>query len=748
MESLTATDLRAVGEFRLLARLGAGGMGQVFLASSLAGRFVAVKVIHTELCRDAEFVQRFRNEAEAAQRVSGWYTAPVVAVGVNDNPPWLATAFVSGPSLDDILTRHGPLPLPAVWRLAAGLAEALRAIHATGLVHRDLKPANVLLAPDGPRVIDFGIARAVADTRLTATGTIIGTLSFMSPEQAQAQATGPASDVFSLGSLLAFTASGAAPFNGGPGASSASVLYRIVHDQPDLAEVPPDIRGLIEACLAKDPGQRPDLARVAAYSTAAAERLGLSPAAFWPRQVADVIQAQQAALTAQIEALQLASATHVEGTWRANGSATNPSHRAAPAPTWPAAGPAAAPVAAPGTGTPIAAPGTNGGTKLPGQPGMSRRGVLIGAGIGSIAVVGGAVGWALNSRTPASPPPSAATGNTPAGQSLQKYRGVGAPGKAVWTFPTGNAINANPGAANGVVYVGSTDNNLYAISTATGHQAWSLSTGSVTAAPQAVGDVVCLSTSEGHFYALHAASGKRAWDLDTSLPAVYKRTWATYGASVILPAATTPMRAYEAATGTRGVTFTTREPYVMKLSVAGGVLYALDALGILYAFHAATGAEIWHKPLFSSNDLPVMGFTVGGGRIFMGTQAGALYAIAAGSGRVLWTYHPGNGIDSDQAFAGGLVYVKDNAGTLHAVGASGKQVWARSATATGLYGPAVANGRVYYSTTLGIQALDAKSGAPVWSFAAGDAGFLTTPAVANGLVFAGSSNDSLYAIQA
>ena len=171
---------------------------------------------------------------EAAQQVSGWYTAPVVAAGVDDNPPWLATAFVPGPSLDDIVTRHGPLPLPAVWRLAAGLAEALRAIHGAGLVHRDLKPANVLLAPDGPRVIDFGISRAVTDTRLTATGAIIGTLSYMSPEQVQGLETGPASDVFSLGSVLAFAATGAAPFSGAPGTPSASVMFRIVHGEPDL----------------------------------------------------------------------------------------------------------------------------------------------------------------------------------------------------------------------------------------------------------------------------------------------------------------------------------------------------------------------------------------------------------------------------------------------------------------------------------------------------------------------------------
>ena len=151
MESLTAADPRTVGEFRLRARLGSGGMGRVYLASSPAGRIVAVKVIHAELARDEAFIRRFRSEVNAAQRVSGLYTAPVVAAGVDDMPPWLATAFVPGPSLEDIVSRYGPLPVPALWRLAGGLAEALRAIHATGLVHRDLKPANVLLASVGPR---------------------------------------------------------------------------------------------------------------------------------------------------------------------------------------------------------------------------------------------------------------------------------------------------------------------------------------------------------------------------------------------------------------------------------------------------------------------------------------------------------------------------------------------------------------------------------------------------------------------
>ena len=730
MDSLTATDPRTVGEFRLLARLGSGGMGQVFLASSLAGRIVAVKVTHPELGRDAEFVRRFRNEVEAAAKVSGWYTAPVVAAGVSDSPPWLATAFVSGPSLDDIVTRYGPLPVSAVWRLAAGLAEALRAIHATGLVHRDLKPANVLLALDGPRVIDFGISLAVTDTRLTATGAIIGTPGYMSPEQVQGLMAGPASDTFSLGSVLAFAASGSAPFSAGHGVMSAAVMYRIVHEEPDLGAVPADLRELVEACLAKDSRQRPDLGRVAAYGTAAAERRGLSPAAFWPPEVARVIQAHEAALTAQIAALRSAPATHVEGAWRE-----------------PSTGPSMAPgiVAVPARGA-------------------SRRGLLIGAGVGGIAVIGGAVGWALSSRSSPGAPPSAGTGATalatgpalPTGGALQQYYGAGTRRKEVWKFPTGNAVNATPGAAGGMVYVGSTDNNLYAVDAASGRQAWSYQTGSVTAAPEVVGGVVCLSTAAGHFYALGAASGTRVWDVDTSMAATYKRTWAVDGGSVILAWGGAAPQAYDAATGVKGVSFRTQEPYALALSAAGGVLYVLDALGILYAFEAANGTEAWHQTLLSTDDPPGTGLAVGGGSIYVGTVSGTVYAIDAAAGKVRWTYHPGSGIDADLAVADGVVYLKDNNGTLHAVSAaSGKQVWSRASIPTGLYGLTVGGGRVYYSTVLAVQALDARSGKPVWAFSpsggvtpASDGEFLCTPAVASGLVFIGCSNDGLYAIQA
>ena len=209
MLPLGVDDPRMIGEFRLHTRLGAGGMGRVYLASSPGGRAVAVKVIHAHLAGDSAFVDRFRREVVAAQRVNGGYAAPVVAAGPDDDPPWLATAYVAGPSLQAV-TETGPLPEDAVLKLAAGLTEALRAIHDVGLVHRDLKPDNVLVAGDGPRVIDFGIARAFDGTAATAEGSVIGTPSYMSPEQAQGLPAGPPSDVFSLGGVVYFAGVGAA----------------------------------------------------------------------------------------------------------------------------------------------------------------------------------------------------------------------------------------------------------------------------------------------------------------------------------------------------------------------------------------------------------------------------------------------------------------------------------------------------------------------------------------------------------
>ncbi|MFE3252547.1 PQQ-binding-like beta-propeller repeat protein [Streptomyces sp. NPDC059209] len=251
---LTAGDPVRVGRYRLLARLGQGGMGRVYLGRSPGGRAVAVKVVRDALLRDDAFRRRFVREVAAARRVTGVFTAAVVDADPEGSPAWLATEYVPGPSLQDAVARHGVWHEQAVRGLGAALAEALAAVHAADLVHRDLKPSNVLLAPDGPRVIDFGISAAAGDTALTETGTVIGTPGFIPPEQLRHERSGPAGDVFALGAVLAYAAAGVGPFGGG---ASHAVNYRVVHQDPDLTGLPPALADVVARCLAKDPGERP-----------------------------------------------------------------------------------------------------------------------------------------------------------------------------------------------------------------------------------------------------------------------------------------------------------------------------------------------------------------------------------------------------------------------------------------------------------------------------------------------------------
>ncbi|MFH8840079.1 serine/threonine-protein kinase [Streptomyces sp. NPDC017868] len=254
MQARGPNDPERVGPFRVIGVLGQGGMGRVLLGASASGQLVAVKQIHADLADDEGFRARFRREVDASRRVSGAYTAPVVDADADAPEPWLASLFLEGPTLSEAVA-GGVLPEEAVRQLAAGLAQALADIHRVGLVHRDLKPSNIVLTADGVRVIDFGIARAGDQlTKLTHTGALVGSPAFMAPEQIRGETPGPAADVFALGSTLAVACTGRAPFHGD---SVPALLYAVAHEAPDLAAVPPGLRGLIGACLAPDPGLRP-----------------------------------------------------------------------------------------------------------------------------------------------------------------------------------------------------------------------------------------------------------------------------------------------------------------------------------------------------------------------------------------------------------------------------------------------------------------------------------------------------------
>lgn len=259
--------MERIGSYTIVRKLGEGGMGTVYLARSRGGRQVAVKVVRQGLAEDPDFRERFRAEVAAARTVGGFHTAPVVDADPDADEPWLATAYVPGPTLGQLLTEEGPMGEGRLCGLGAALAEALMAIHGCGLVHRDLKPGNIIMADDGPRVLDFGIARAVENARLTATGTAFGTPGFLAPEQAEGRDVDGAADVFALGAVLVAAAGGSA-FGGG---TPVALMYRSVHQEADLTAVPDAVRPMVAACLEKDPARRPGTEELLDWFSARAE---------------------------------------------------------------------------------------------------------------------------------------------------------------------------------------------------------------------------------------------------------------------------------------------------------------------------------------------------------------------------------------------------------------------------------------------------------------------------------------------
>ncbi|MEZ0065230.1 serine/threonine protein kinase [Streptacidiphilus sp. MAP12-20] len=339
MQALEDGDPEQLGGYRLLARLGAGGMGRVYLARSRGGRRVALKVIRPELADDADFRARFAREVAAARAVGGAFTVAVLDADTEAATAWLATEYVAAPTLSEAVRERGPLPVGSVVALAAGLAEGLAAIHAAGVVHRDLKPSNVLLALDGPRVIDFGISRAREATELTRTGMVVGSPGFMSPEQIEGRPVTPATDVFSLGAVLAYAATALGPF--GEGATPA-LLYRVVHAEPQLEEVPASVRALIASCLDKDPAARPTPDALLDLLEEAGQ--GAEPTQTWlPVELTSMIERVQAELPSRIGSL--AGSTEAATPARATpmpASTPTPTASERPTPPPPGFGPAPA----------------------------------------------------------------------------------------------------------------------------------------------------------------------------------------------------------------------------------------------------------------------------------------------------------------------------------------------------------------------------------------------------------------------
>ncbi|MGC0420260.1 serine/threonine protein kinase [Embleya sp. AB8] len=295
MRELQAGDPTRIGPYSIHGRLGAGGMGRVYLGRSPGGRPVAVKVIHAEPAQDPDFRAGFRREIEVARRVQGFFTAPVLDADAEADEPWLSTAYIPGPSLHAAVAAQGPLPTEAVRVPAGGLAEALAALHAAGVVHRDLKPSNVLLAEDGPRVIDFGISRIGEQTALTRTGSTVGSPGYLAPEQALDAEVGSAGDVFALGGVPAYASTGRPPFGGG---RMEAVAYRVVHGEPDLVGVPRESRGLVQSCLAKDPANRPPATQVLTYLQTLGVDAHTAPDSWLPDAVTTMLPARQASVVA------------------------------------------------------------------------------------------------------------------------------------------------------------------------------------------------------------------------------------------------------------------------------------------------------------------------------------------------------------------------------------------------------------------------------------------------------------------
>ncbi|MGW3814412.1 outer membrane protein assembly factor BamB family protein [Streptomyces sp. NPDC005046] len=662
-EALEAGDPRQIGRYRIVARLGSGGMGRVYLGRSPGGRAVAVKLVRPELAEDAEFRRRFAREVAAARRVNGVFTAGVVDADPDGSPAWLATAYVPGIALGEAVAVHGPWAEGPVLALGAGIAEALEAIHAAGVVHRDLKPSNILLAADGPRVIDFGISVAGEASALTRTGGAVGTPGFMSPEQLTGKPVGAASDVFSLGVVLAYTATGTGPFGSGP---SHALSFRVVHEEPALARIPPLLRVLVADCLAKDPAARPKVAELLErLATAPESGPGVNPAHTGPGWLPEPVTTMLRAATERTRP---------------------PASEAAEETAEPAGGP-------------------------------SRRRILgFGAAVTGLVLAGWNIHDLGSSGRRPRPAPGERLWRFPVGGLVYASPAVAdgtvyisgsrtlcavdvSSGRARWKRPLSGVGLGSPVVGDGVVYLNSVDDHLYALDGATGEQRWRVLAAG-PGSPAVADGVAYVSGADGGLHAVDAATGERRW-VHRADSFVSGRPVVADG--LVYAASRGNLYAVDAATGDQRWSFATEGTVFGPPAVVDGVVYAGSDQGTLYAVRAADGEQRWKSPdvgaafsapavadgvvyagtadgklravdtgghgrwKFSSRRSGLASPVVAGGAVYIGATDHHLYAVDAETGEPHWKFDTGAPVYSTPAVVDGVAFVSSENGYLHAV---------------------------------------------------------------------------------
>ncbi|WP_424888383.1 protein kinase domain-containing protein [Streptomyces sp. XH2] len=740
-----AEDPGYAGEYRLEGRLGSGGMGVVHLARSASGLRLAVKVVHAEYAVDPEFRARFRQEVAAARRVSGAFTAPVVDADPDGERPWMATLYIPGPTLSERVKRNGPLAPEEVRRLAAGLAEALRDIHRAGVVHRDLKPSNVLLAEDGPKVIDFGISRPYDSELRTETGKLIGTPPFMAPEQFQRpREVGPAADVFALASLLVHAATGRGPFES---ESPYIVAYQVVHTDPDLTGVPADLVPLIQDCLAKDPEQRP------------------TPDAIMARLPRELRQGGARRVEVSVP------------------DDSVPTHVRVPPPRQDAE-------VSPGTATPASAPAPAPGS-VPRRRRRRRMPWLVSAGVATAALVAGGT-WALSRGGDAERPlqtrptvasadwrpwevpvPDGATGACAYGgealycsaRGLQAVRIQTSGGDVVWRKTAATSASASASASSsadasssassassaavpagggetgpvpapvvsgGLVHVLSPDGRkLSALEPSTGEPRW---TRDVSAYPGRVyhaGDTVLLVAADGTVTAVDGGTNKQRWQHGLGLPGRSKPVFSFYGTGAGGPG----RLVYAVAPAGQGQ----HRTRILALDPERGTtLWERTADGDLTAVGAGTGGALFLTAPDRDNRVAAVVRYDPGTRRETRVPLGAPLNVASAVAR------------------GGAVYLLSTDGGLTAVGEK-RQLWRLDTSVANASALVAADGdRVYFSAADGrLLAVDTAKGALLGQTAPRPAragrGYLDlppAPVAADGKVFGTAPDGKVFAVSA